>query len=93
MVCYVATDPREWSRDDVHNWLRMMKSVYNVDDIHLDRFMMNGKGLCVISRRVEMFRERVPDAGDVLHRDFVARFLRVLQLPKTAASCDQQATI
>ena len=49
-----------------------MRRAYNVPDLDLDRFRMNGKALCLM--RPEMFVYRVPSKGLTLYEDFQARF-------------------
>ena len=43
--CFIFTDPRDWTRDDLHNWLKDMQNKYSIKDIKLDRFLMNGRAL------------------------------------------------
>ena len=75
-VCLLS-DPREWSRDDVHHWLRLVRSSFGiVEEIHADRFMMNGKALCLM--RPDMFSFRVPSAGFILYNDFRNRLGRAI---------------
>jgi len=70
----LCSDPRSWSRDDVHCWLRKMSLQFNlVDDVDTDRFPMNGKALCLMS--CSMFVYRVPRAGYQLYADFQHRLL------------------
>ena len=44
------------------------------DDVDTDRFLMNGKALCLMNDR--MFRYRVPRGGDKLYTDFQQRLWR-----------------
>jgi len=69
--CYA--DPRQWSRDDVHSWLRQTALRFKManDDVDTSRFMMNGKALCLMN--LNMFLYRVPRGGDKLHDDFQRR--------------------
>jgi len=85
VVCCV-TDPRVWSRLDVHNWLESMRRSRDVD-IDSDRFRMNGKALCLMTRN--MFTYRVPRGGLVLYADFQTRLCRAVAL---ALHCSVVAT-
>jgi len=51
-----------------------MSLQYNMaDQVHADRFPMNGKALCLMNGR--MFLYRVPRGGDTLYADFQQRLL------------------
>ena len=70
-------DPRTWSRDDVHSWLREMSLQFDMSDtVDTDRFLMNGKALCLMNS--SMFLYRVPSAGDRLYKDFQQRLIRAV---------------
>ena len=73
---FCRTDPRVWSRSDVYNWLESMRSC-DVD-VDSDRFLMNGKALCLMTR--DMFTYRVPQGGLVLYTDFQMRLCRAVAL-------------
>jgi len=47
-------------------------------DVDSDRFRMNGKALCLMSR--DMFTYRVPCGGSVLYADFQLRLCRAVAL-------------
>ncbi|KXJ25205.1 Friend leukemia integration 1 transcription factor [Exaiptasia diaphana] len=64
-------DPRLWSREDVARWLQWVSDAYSLHDIKPDRFEMNGKGLCLMT--LDMFLYRVPEGGRVLYHDFQRR--------------------
>lgn len=72
-------DPREWSRVDVHNWLKYMSVAHSLNDVKHDRFLMNGKALCLMN--VDMFSYRVPLGGKLLYRDFRMRLSQALAAP------------
>lgn len=72
----IPDDPRQWSRLDVRTWLDHVRRVYNIQDLDLDRFPMNGKALCIMSK--DMFVYRVPQGGVPLYIDFQLRFRRAL---------------
>lgn len=78
MFSFVRSDPRLWSRLDVRAYLDHARHLYDIRDLDLDRFPMNGKGLCVLSQ--EMFQFRVPRGGTSLYLDFQRRFRRALEL-------------
>lgn len=77
-VSTYVTDPRDWSRSDVNNWLESMRSSCDVIDVDSERFLMNGKALCLMTR--DMFAYRVPRGGLVLYADFQARLCRAVAL-------------
>ena len=64
-------DPRMWNKWEVMEWLKWATERYSIRDITADKFLMNGKGLCMLG--VEGFLYRVPRGGDVLHGDFNKR--------------------
>lgn len=68
---FLTVDPRLWSREDVGRWLRWVSDAYSLPDIKPDRFEMNGKGLCLMT--LDMFLYRVPEGGRVLYHDFQRR--------------------
>ena len=64
-------DPRDWSRADVCTWVTWMCSSHHLPPPNIDRFLMNGKAVCLMS--VQMFSNRVPLGGKLLYRDFQIR--------------------
>ncbi|CAH1963266.1 unnamed protein product [Acanthoscelides obtectus] len=64
-------DPRQWTREDVANWLNYVTSVHNLPKVPASRFHMNGKALCLMSP--SMFLSRVPLGGKLLYKDFQLR--------------------
>lgn len=68
---FSISDPRMWNKWEVMEWLKWATERYSIRDITADKFLMNGKGLCMLS--VEGFLYRVPRGGDVLHSDFNKR--------------------
>jgi len=64
-------DPRHWSRADVCSWVCWMCSVHGLPSPKVDRFLMNGKAVCLMS--VSMFTSRVPLGGKLLYKDFQLR--------------------
>uniref|UniRef100_G3MMX7 PNT domain-containing protein n=1 Tax=Amblyomma maculatum TaxID=34609 RepID=G3MMX7_AMBMU len=69
-------DPRQWSRDDVAVWLVHVMNQHRLPAVSTDRFLMNGKALCLMS--MEMFVQRVPLGGKLLYKDFQLRLSNVL---------------
>ena len=65
------SDPRTWMREDVQIWIRYMSDVHGLPSIQSDRFLMNGKALCLMT--MEMFCQRVPLGGKMLYKDFQLR--------------------
>lgn len=58
-------DPRQWNRDDVMVFLRYCEREFDLDKIDMDKFQMNGKALCLLSKSDLV--ERCGGAGDVIH--------------------------
>ena len=58
-------------REDVQLWIRGLSSVHGLPSVQSDRFLMNGKALCLMS--MEMFCQRVPLGGKMLYKDFQLR--------------------
>jgi len=67
----LPSDPRCWSREDVQTWIRHLAAVHNLPAVQPDRFLMNGKALCLMT--MEMFCQRVPLGGKMLYKDFQLR--------------------
>jgi len=67
-------DPRQWSRQDVQDWLLWMVIRNNLpanSGSIPQKFQMNGKALCLMS--LQMFSFRVPVGGKLLYKDFQLR--------------------
>ncbi|XP_013790633.1 uncharacterized protein LOC106474485 [Limulus polyphemus] len=69
-------DPRHWTREHVALWLQYMTSRHRLPAVQLDRFLMNGKALCLMN--IEMFVRRVPLGGKLLYKDFQLRLSSAL---------------
>lgn len=69
-------DPRHWSREDVAKWLLYMTRRHNLVDVRSERFLMNGKALCLMN--LNMFLTRVPVGGKLLYKDFQIRLGRAM---------------
>ena len=69
-------DPRDWSRAEVCTWVTWMCSQHRLPPPNIDRFLMNGKAVCLMS--VQMFSSRVPLGGKLLYRDFQIRLANAL---------------
>eukprot|EP00095_Tigriopus_kingsejongensis_P007675 maker-scaffold156_size297567-snap-gene-1.35 protein:Tk07675 transcript:maker-scaffold156_size297567-snap-gene-1.35-mRNA-1 annotation:"hypothetical protein TcasGA2_TC015494" len=67
----LPSDPRSWMREDVQTWIQYMSEVHGLPSIQSDRFLMNGKALCLMT--MEMFCQRVPLGGKMLYKDFQLR--------------------
>ncbi|XP_066481487.1 transcription factor ETV7 isoform X1 [Tiliqua scincoides] len=57
--------PSLWSKDDVMHWLRWAEKEYSLRETDANKFEMNGKALCILTK--EDFRLRAPNSGDVLY--------------------------
>ena len=69
-------DPRCWLREDVQTWIRHLAAVHGLPAVQPDRFLMNGKALCLMT--MEMFCQRVPLGGKMLYKDFQLRLSMAL---------------
>ncbi|XP_029834496.3 transcription factor ETV6 [Ixodes scapularis] len=69
-------DPRQWSREHVAVWLVHVMAQHQLPAVSPDRFLMNGKALCLMN--MEMFVQRVPLGGKLLYKDFQLRLSNVL---------------
>lgn len=70
-------DPRMWNKWEVVEWLKWATDRYSIRDVMADKFLMNGKGLCMLG--VEGFLYRVPKGGEVLHSDFNKRVIAAVE--------------
>ena len=69
-------DPRRWSRAEVCLWVETTCSTHHLPAPGQERFLMNGKAVCLMS--VNMFTSRVPLGGKLLYRDFQIRLAKAL---------------
>ncbi|XP_076874944.1 transcription factor ETV7 isoform X2 [Brachyhypopomus gauderio] len=58
-------NPSLWDKEDVNLWLRWAQREYSLRRDDHNKFEMNGKALCLLTK--EDFRLRCPGAGDVLY--------------------------
>ena len=77
-------DPRTWTKGEVVEWFKWATDRYGVKDITTDKFLMNGKGLCMLN--LESFLYRVPQGGDLLYGDFQRRLHMATQTTKALES-------
>jgi len=73
----LPSDPRTWSRDDVVQFLQYCEKEFDLEKIDMDKFQMNGKALCFLSKND--LAERCSGAGDVIHN--------ILQMLLRESSC------
>merc|ERR1719229_2192989 len=73
----LPSDPRTWGRDEVTQFLQYCEKEFDLERIDMDRFQMNGKALCFLSKND--LAERCSGAGDVIHN--------ILQMLLREASC------
>ncbi|KAK4321653.1 hypothetical protein Pmani_007547 [Petrolisthes manimaculis] len=69
-------DPRTWSREDVHRWLHHVSEAHQLPRVFPERFLMNGKALCLMT--LDMFVQRVPLGGKLLYKDFQLRLCNAM---------------
>ena len=72
----LPADPRDWSRDDVRYWVETVCVSHHLPVPGEERFMMNGKAMCLMS--AAMFTNRLPVGGKTLYREFQLRLARAL---------------
>ncbi|XP_077994951.1 protein C-ets-1-like [Glandiceps talaboti] len=65
-------DPRDWSRDHVIEWLLWATQRYEIPEVDVEKFHMNGRGLAYLPK--EGFVRRAPCGGEKLFEDFQRRF-------------------
>lgn len=61
----LPSDPRTWSREDVVQFLNYCEREFDLEKIDMEKFQMNGKALCFLSKND--LAERCSGAGDVIH--------------------------
>ncbi|XP_060587824.1 uncharacterized protein LOC132743301 isoform X2 [Ruditapes philippinarum] len=61
----LAKHPQTWTKEEIGAWLSWCTEEYSIEPIPSDKFDLNGKALCLLSR--SDFMERVPRNGDVLY--------------------------
>lgn len=66
-----------WTKWDVLEWLKWATERYNVRDVTADKFLMNGKGMCMLP--LESFIFRVPRGGEALYQDFHKRLSAAIE--------------
>uniref|UniRef100_H3AC09 Transcription factor ETV6 n=1 Tax=Latimeria chalumnae TaxID=7897 RepID=H3AC09_LATCH len=62
---FLGIQPSLWSKDDVIHWLRWAEKEYSLRRTDRNKFEMNGKALCLLTK--DDFRYRSPSSGDVLY--------------------------
>lgn len=67
----LPADPSTWTRSHVSTWLKTSSNKYQLDDVFIDRFPMNGKGVLFMTK--EMFLYRLPQGGGLLYEDLQMR--------------------
>ena len=73
-------DPRLWSRADVCEWVAWMCRSHSLPRPNTERFLMNGKAVCLMSPA--MFSNRVPLGGKLLYKDFQIRLAKAVSCHK-----------
>nr|XP_057939877.1 transcription factor ETV7-like isoform X1 [Doryrhamphus excisus] len=58
-------NPSLWNKEDVAHWLHWAEKEYSLRRPENERFEMNGRALCLLTK--EDFRHRCPSSGDVLY--------------------------
>ncbi|XP_059382974.1 transcription factor ETV6-like [Carassius carassius] len=61
----LCINPSLWNKEDVNLWLRWAQREYSLRRADHQKFEMNGKALCLLTK--EDFRLRCPSSGDVLY--------------------------
>ncbi|KAF0036236.1 hypothetical protein F2P81_011548 [Scophthalmus maximus] len=76
-------NPSLWDKEDVAHWLHWAQKEYSLRRPEKERFVMNGRALCLLTK--EDFRRRCPCSGDVLYE-----ILQCVKQPRRAVVCDPQ---
>merc|ERR1712183_274217 len=76
----LPSDPRRWSRADVCTWVEWTCLSHKLPLPSLDRFLMNGKAVCLMN--ASMFSARVPLGGKMLYKDFQIRLAKAINCQK-----------
>ena len=74
----LPVDPRVWTRSDVQVWVEQVCWTHQLPIPEPERFMMNGKAMCLMS--ASMFTNRVPLGGKTLYRDFQIRLAKAINM-------------
>lgn len=61
--CLSGINPSLWDKDDVNLWLRWAQREYALRRADHEKFEMNGKALCLLTK--EDFRLRCPSSGEI----------------------------
>ncbi|KAK7099185.1 ets DNA-binding protein pokkuri-like isoform X2 [Littorina saxatilis] len=61
----LARSPYLWTKEHVRAWLEFCSDDFSIEHIRPDKFDMNGKALCLLTRKD--FMERDPSSGDLLY--------------------------
>ncbi|XP_023342547.1 ets DNA-binding protein pokkuri isoform X2 [Eurytemora carolleeae] len=61
----LPSDPKSWNREDVSLFMSYCEREFDLEKIEMDKFQMNGKALCFLSKND--LAERCSGAGDVIH--------------------------
>lgn len=74
-----SSDPRQWTENNVAEWLTWTVNEFSLKNVDFDKFCMNGASLCAMGK--ERFLDLAPDfVGDILWEH-----LEMLQKGKAAS--------
>ncbi|XP_052271597.1 transcription factor ETV6-like isoform X2 [Dreissena polymorpha] len=65
----LATHPQSWTKGEVTAWLRWCTEEYSIEPIPPEKFDLNGKALCLLTKTD--FMDRIPRNGDVLYNSLI----------------------
>ncbi|XP_078493470.1 transforming protein p54/c-ets-1 [Ciona intestinalis] len=69
---FLPKDPMRWTEIHVMTWVRDISVIFQFN-VDLNLFVMNGKGICLMS--LEGFRYRSPVGGALLYNDLQHKLL------------------
>uniref|UniRef100_H2YBF1 PNT domain-containing protein n=1 Tax=Ciona savignyi TaxID=51511 RepID=H2YBF1_CIOSA len=69
---FLPKDPMQWSEVHVMTWVRDLSIIFRFE-VDLSLFVMNGKGVCLVS--LDGFRFRSPAGGALLYTDLQQKLL------------------
>ncbi|XP_072031895.1 uncharacterized protein [Amphiura filiformis] len=84
----IPFDPRRWTPKDVHTWLFYTIHMHDIEEADFSYFVMNGKGLCLLSESAFVYRVPNPPAdpgGKILYRDLRQRLVRCIRAERAHA--------
>ncbi|KAL4224995.1 ETS variant 7 [Mactra antiquata] len=86
----LAKHPETWTKEEVGVWLRWCSEEYSIEPVPQNKFDLNGRALCLLSRND--FMERAPKNGDVLYnslKSLMSKFGKRSQTPVSTTTATE----